>query len=146
MGGGRPETPYLSATITAALALCRSMPDGASARTPLGVGALAGVALAPRHDAVFLVAPLVAFAAARATRRARLGVMLPAALPLAAWLSVSWATHGAALPTLFYVKLRAACGSRTTRCTRGHSRSRGWAGRSCPRSSGPARPPARLFF
>ena len=86
------EQPLLSLLLAAFLA------EGGSARRPVVLGALAGLAAFTRLDAALLVGPGLLLALRGASARARVGAVAAAAGPAGAWMAFSLIYFGFALP------------------------------------------------
>ena len=105
---GGLETPLLLLEATGLAAL--SYRDGPPSRRALYLaGALAGLAVLTRYDAVLFAGPAaLALFVRAADRRHAVGAALLGATLVAAWLAFAWSYFGDVLPTSYYIKTPSA--------------------------------------
>ena len=99
------ETPLLAA-IVMAMAAIYTRGDGENGRRLPLLGALAGLAVVTRYDAVLFAGPVLLAALARPNQllKTRLLAVALAGVPTSLWFAYAWLHFGAILPTSFYIK------------------------------------------
>ena len=99
------ETPILAAIVSLMAAIYTQRNGERPWRLPL-LGALAGLSVLTRYDAVLFAGPVLLAALARPNQswKARLLAVVLAGVPVSLWLAYAWLHFGAVLPTSFYIK------------------------------------------
>src|SRR5688572_14985294 len=99
------ETPLLAAIVMAMAAIYTQF-DGRNARRLPALGALAGLAVLTRYDAVLFAGPLLLATLAETGHswKKRLSAVALAGVPLFLWFVYAWLHFGSVLPTSFYIK------------------------------------------
>jgi arabinofuranosyltransferase len=98
------ETPLLAAFAMTMSAIYANVDAGNPRRLPL-LGALAGLAVLTRYDAVLFAAPVLLAALVQMNQwKQRLKAVALAGVPLSLWFVYAWLHFGTVLPTSFYIK------------------------------------------